>query len=187
MPSVEPSKPTFPSRDDARPMTAPPGVTKPMTSEAPKPAARPEAVRPAGHQTSMLDRSHTSHAAAMPAVAPADARLRLMLQTLQSSIYSEHREWAAGQLGSSEMRTNPQVVPALVQGAREDRDSVVRCACLRALGKMNANTQAVVAALNTMKADADPRVRQEVNQVLAKFGLGPSGFADQGSPSAPPR
>ena len=118
---------------------------------------------------------------APPVESAADARVRQALHALQTSKYPEHREWAAGQLSSSEMRMNTMVLPALIQTAREDKEPAVRAACVRALGKMNANTPAVVAALQMLKQDSDARVRSEAGMVLAKFGLAPSHFAEQGS------
>lgn len=115
-----------------------------------------------------------------------DPRLQQVVQTLQNSSHPEHREWAASQLGGSELRTHPEVVPALVKAAREDRDATVRGASVRALGKMNANSPAVVAALQTLRTDADPRVRHDAAQVLARFGHGPSAFAEQVGPTARP-
>lgn len=127
-------------------------------------------------------------AAPLPAtLAQEDARLRQVVQTLHSSNYPEHREWAAGQLGGSEMRTNPLVVPALVKAAREDKEMAVRCACIRSLGKMNANSPAVLAALEMLKSDPDARVRIEATQALGRLGRGPSAFAAEGEQAVRPR
>jgi hypothetical protein len=61
-------------------------------------------------------------------------------------------------------------VEALLLGAREDPAAMVRSSCVRALAKMNVHTAAVVSTLQGLKADPDPRVRQDVD--LALTGLG---------------
>src|SRR5262249_41670502 len=91
---------------------------------------------------------------------------RLVTQLKRSLLPSE-REMAAEALARCDWRMEPQIVDALVQSAKVDPAPVVRAACVRALGKMKANTVPVVHAVQTMKADQDARVRHEVEQTLA--------------------
>jgi hypothetical protein len=97
---------------------------------------------------------------------------QLML-TLKDALYPSHREWAAEALATVDWRTQPQVVDALILSAREDPAATVRAGSVRALAKMNVNTAAVVSALQTLKGDADPRVRQDVEQALTSLGTSP--------------
>jgi hypothetical protein len=116
--------------------------------------------------------------AAMPAsypqqsAAPAQNAAQMML-TLKDALYPSHREWAAEGLGTVDWRTNPQVVDALLLAAREDPAATVRAGCVRTLGKMNANTTTVVSTLQGLRSDADPRVRQDVDQALTSLGSAP--------------
>jgi hypothetical protein len=106
---------------------------------------------------------------AMPAGYPppaADAGLQQSLRVLRDALYPSQREWAADALSRVDWRTNPQVVPALVAAAREDPAATVRAACVRSLARMNANGVMVLEALQALKTDTDPRVRQEVEAAL---------------------
>jgi hypothetical protein len=62
---------------------------------------------------------------------------------------------------------HPDVVQALLTGAREDPAASVRAGCVRALSRMNANSVTVVSAVQAMQGDSDPRVRHEVERALA--------------------
>ena len=51
---------------------------------------------------------------------------------------------------------------------------MVRVSCVRSLMKMQANTVPVVAVVQELKNDADPRVRDVVGEALAAFGVAPA-------------
>jgi hypothetical protein len=83
------------------------------------------------------------------------------------------REWAAECLARQDWRAQPQILGALVTAARVDPAAAVRAGCVRALGKMKANTLPVVQTVQSLKSDRDPRVRQEVDETLAALGAAP--------------
>jgi hypothetical protein len=89
------------------------------------------------------------------------------LATLRDSIYPSQREWAAMSLVSFDWRTHPDAVHALVTAAREDPAGSVRAACVRALAQMKVDTTPVIATLQSLKTDGDPRVLHEVEAALA--------------------
>ena len=70
-------------------------------------------------------------------------------------------------LHNIDWRTNPQVVDALVTAAWKDVAATVRQACIHSLAIMGCNTMPVVNALQALRLDADPRVREEAEQALA--------------------
>jgi len=106
-----------------------------------------------------------------PPMAAGNNAGQLML-TLRDAMYPSHREWAAEAMASTtDWRSNPQVVDALVLAAREDPAATVRASCVRCLGRMNVNTTAAVATIQGLKADTDPRVRTAVDQALASMGI----------------
>jgi HEAT repeat protein len=88
------------------------------------------------------------------------------IQVLRDSILPSEREMAVDQLLRCDWRQQPEVLDAVVKAARTDPAAVVRAACVRALGKMKANTVPVVATVTALKDDPDIRVRQEVEQAL---------------------
>jgi hypothetical protein len=89
-----------------------------------------------------------------------------MLAALRGSLYPSEREVAADQLGRCASGREPAVVQALVTAARTDPAPLVRACCVRALGRLKANSMPVVAAVQDLKQDADPRVRQAVEEAL---------------------
>jgi hypothetical protein len=101
-----------------------------------------------------------------PRRAPA-APQRLLV--LRSSQFPSNREWAADQLSHVEWRSNPVIVEMLLQSARNDPAPTVREACVRNLGKMNANTPSVVDGLTGLQKDENGGVRSEVTRTLSKF------------------
>jgi hypothetical protein len=103
-----------------------------------------------------------------------------LLNQLHDSMLPSQREWAADKLAEMDWRTNPQIVTALVQVAKDDPAASVRAGCVHSLAKMNAGTQPVIAALHSLKTDADPRVQQEASAALAKLapGQGPAMMSD---------
>jgi hypothetical protein len=101
----------------------------------------------------------------LPAAAPEMGKGQL-LAALRDSLYPSEREVAAERLAGYKWQSEPEVVQALVQAARHDPAPLVRAGCVRSLGRMKANTIHVVNAVQALKADTDPRVRQEVEQAL---------------------
>jgi hypothetical protein len=89
---------------------------------------------------------------------------------LKESLYPSQREWAAEKLSGLDGRKNGEVVPALVQGAREDPAPSVRAGCVRALARLKVNSMPVVEALRAMRSDSDARVQHEVAEALATLG-----------------
>lgn len=85
---------------------------------------------------------------------------------LREALYPSQREQAAEKLASCDWRTNEMVVPALLQGAREDPAATVRIACINSLTKMKADTLPVVMAMQALKNDADARVRHQAEEAL---------------------
>jgi hypothetical protein len=96
-----------------------------------------------------------------------DINIAQMIDTLKNSLYPSHREWAANILTAVDWHKHPEVVTALVKAAREDPAATVRAACVRDLGKMNANTQGVIEVLQALTTDPAPQVVQEVGHTLA--------------------
>src|SRR5262249_19120834 len=95
-----------------------------------------------------------------------------MLGVLRDSLYPSQREWAVESLSALDWRMHPDVVQALVLGAREDPAASVRAGCVRALARMNANSGSVVAAVQSLQADADPPVRHEVERAMSILTAG---------------
>lgn len=128
--------------------------------------------------TGVMPASYNQPAMAYPPMPPAstlpssarEPNLQATYMLLRDAVYPSQREWAADSLTAVDWRSNPQVVQALLSSAREDSAATVRAGCVRCLVKMNVNTPPVLAALQGLKNDADPRVRQEVEQALTAFG-----------------
>jgi hypothetical protein len=116
-------------------------------------------------------------AQAGPALSPPQ-----LLATLRDSLLPSQREWAADQLAGVDWRANPQAVDALVTAAHSDPAATVRVGCVRALAKMKANAGPVVAAVEGLRRDADPRVRQEAVEALTALG----GAAPRNDPGVRP-
>ena len=96
------------------------------------------------------------------------------MQMMRESDFPSQREWAAEQLSDLNWRTNPQVVQALLVAAKDDPAATVRACCVRSLMKMQANTMPVVATIQALKSDTDPRVREAVGEALVSFGIPPA-------------
>jgi hypothetical protein len=111
----------------------------------------------------------TPQASSLPTAAK-EPNLQATYMLLRDGMYPSQREWAADSLTAVDWRNNPQVVQVLLTAAREDAAATVRAGCVQCLVKMNVNTPPVVAALQGMKNDSDPRVRHEIEQALATFG-----------------
>ncbi|MCS6852643.1 MAG: HEAT repeat domain-containing protein [Gemmataceae bacterium] len=93
---------------------------------------------------------------------------QLLTVILRDSLYPSQREWAAENLAATG-RGNPEVVQALLTAAREDLAPSVRATCARCLGQLKAADAQVVAALQVLQADSDPRVRQAASQALVSL------------------
>lgn len=94
-----------------------------------------------------------------------------LMVVLKDSLYPSEREWAAEFLSRNDWHRAPEVVQALVSGAKDDPAPAVRAGCVRALARMKVNTYPVVTTVRALKADADPRVRQEVDEALTAMGV----------------
>jgi hypothetical protein len=92
-----------------------------------------------------------------------------LIQTLREALYPSQREFAAEALASMDWRTHPQVFDSLLTAAREDPAPTVRTTCVRCLAGMNLNSTLMAMTLQALKNDGDPRVRNEVEQALAKL------------------
>lgn len=111
-----------------------------------------------------------------------------VLGMLRDSHHPEERAWAADFLSRIDWRTNPHVVPALLAAARRDTAPLVRVACVRSLARMGVSTMPVITTLQNMKNDADPRVRHEAGQALAKLAPDQTAAAVRlGNPVSAPR
>jgi len=103
--------------------------------------------------------------------APAAQNPQQLMLTLKDALYPSHREWAAEALASTDWKNNPGIVDALVLSAKEDPAATVRAGAVRALGRMHANSTTVVTTLQGLRSDADPRVRQDVEQALTSMNV----------------
>jgi hypothetical protein len=92
-----------------------------------------------------------------------------LIQTLREALYPSQREWAVETLATMDWRTHPQIFDALLNAAREDPAPTVRSCSVRCLAGMNVGSTILAMTLQSLKNDADPRVRYEVEQALAKM------------------
>ncbi len=90
-----------------------------------------------------------------------------LIATLHGAALPSEREMAVEQLSQYSWQAQPQVVTALMDGAKNDPAATVRASCVRALAKMKVNTVPAVQTVQALKDDKDVRVRQEVQQALA--------------------
>jgi hypothetical protein len=155
--AMAPQGAPFPPMMAQQPMPAQPATMPgPMPQPAPPvPAAMPQ--RPAASLQLGNAALNINEQADVP-------QLRTMLK---EALFPSHREWAADRLGGFDWRTHPEVVQSLVTTAKDDPAPMVRAGCVRSLAKMKVNTVDVVAVLEQMEKDSDPRVRTEVQQCLA--------------------
>src|SRR5262249_21625987 len=157
------------------------GNSVPVTYVAATPKT-PAAARP---QPSPMDRGPMPvRTPAAPALAPGARSTPQLMAILKDSLYPSQRENAADTLAGRDWRAQPQIVDALVKAAKEDPAPVVRAECFRSLGRMGANTPAVVAACEARQNDEDPRVRKEAEQTL--LTLTGSANHDSGIRPGPP-
>jgi len=97
------------------------------------------------------------------------AILQFWLPTLARWDHPELRENAAVRLAVVDWRRYPEVVEGLVKAAVKDTTVSVRVASIQSLAKMGAGSPEVVAAMETLKADHDARVREAAGAALAKL------------------
>jgi hypothetical protein len=95
--------------------------------------------------------------------------VRLALLMLDEAYFAEQRVAAAESLATADWTACPLVVPALLKAAREDKAPTVRVACIRCIGRLNANTVPVIRALHEIRKDSDPVVAREAEQILVRF------------------
>ncbi len=100
-------------------------------------------------------------------------QLDQVLRVLRESPYPNQREWATQALAYFDWRSHPQVVPALLQAASQDRAGNVRAGSVSCLGRIGAAVEPVIGTLHTLRNDIDPRVRQEVVQAFIRLGQTP--------------
>jgi hypothetical protein len=56
-----------------------------------------------------------------------------------------------------------------VTAATKDQVASVRAGCVYCLGRMGASSEPVMAALQSLRTDSDPRVQQEVEQAMTRL------------------
>ena len=97
--------------------------------------------------------------------------LNQLVGVLRESPYPAQREWAATTLATYDWRAHPQIIQVLIGSARQDPAPTVRAGCVYSLARMNAQLEPVTTTFQTLRQDADPRVRQEAEQGLSRFGV----------------
>jgi HEAT repeat protein len=146
----------------------------------PVPAQAPSMIQPTGFNPAVngnpaMDRRPTPGAAGAAAPAGADAiNLGQLINVLQESPYPAQREWAAANLATFDWRVYPHLPQVLVQAARQDSAPTVRAAAVYSLSRMNLQSEPVLSTLQALRGDADPRVRQEVEQAFVRMGMRPT-------------
>ncbi len=161
------------------PMMPPPMMQQAMMQQAMmQQAMMQQAMMQQGMQQPMMPNAGVMQAGYTPMAAPVQQyqqpgcdpqTAQNLMQTLHDSIYPSQREWAAESLARIDWRTHPQVFDALLSAARDDPAATVRSCCVRCLSSMNVNSSVVTMTLQALKNDSDPRVRNEVDQALAKM------------------
>jgi hypothetical protein len=106
------------------------------------------------------------------AVPPANvlATADQLAKVLREAPYPSQREWAAQSLAALDARIHAQVVPLLLQAATQDPAASVRAANVHYLLRLSVSPESYLPALQPLRNDADPRVRQEVEQAFARPG-----------------
>jgi hypothetical protein len=108
-------------------------------------------------------------APAAPTAAPA-AQLAQLVDLLHDSPYPAQREMAANYLSACDWHANPQVAAALIDAAKQDPAPTVRAGCIANLARMSVVNEAFRRVLDEMRTDADPRVREAVEQAIMRLG-----------------
>ncbi len=115
---------------------------------------------------------------AMPPVSAVQDPHRLQ-NVLTDDLMPSRREKAAEILSAMDWHQNSEILAAILKAAGEDPAATVRAACVRSLAKMKADTLETIHLLQSLRADADPRVRGEANQALAALGVQQGNLDDQ--------
>jgi hypothetical protein len=115
---------------------------------------------------------------AMPAVSAVQDPNRLQ-NVLSNDLMPSRREKAAEILSAMDWYQNHEILAAILRSAGEDPAATVRTACVRSLVKMKADTLETIHLLQSLRADADPRVRGEAEQALAALGVPQANPDDQ--------
>jgi hypothetical protein len=108
-------------------------------------------------------------APAAPPYNPA-AAVEQLTRVLRESPYPSQREWAALSLTSLDVRAHGLAVPALLQAATQDPAPTVRAGSVQCLARLSITPESYLGALQPLRNDADPQVRQVVEQILARPG-----------------
>ena len=108
-----------------------------------------------------------------PAMKPAsaDQDLYQLQRMLGEDLLPSRREKAADMLSAMDWRHNREILGAILTAAGQDPAATVRAACVRCLVRMQADTLETVHLLQSLKADADPRGREEAEKALATLGV----------------
>jgi hypothetical protein len=147
----------------AMPAQGPMGARSYMGPQAPNPfASNPWA------QGGYMPASYQQPAA--PAQYNVATQVEQTIRALRESPYPAQREAAAHALVSFDWRTNPQIVPVLLQSAQNDPTPSVRAGCVYCLGRMQAAVEPVFATLQRLRHDTDPRVKREAETALQRLG-----------------
>lgn len=93
-----------------------------------------------------------------------------LIDKLRDSPYPAEREQAAYLMTNCDWRTNPHVAKALIQAASQDPAPMVRAGCVVTLMRMNVATPSVMNVMQTLRTDADPRVRDAAEQAIVRLG-----------------
>jgi hypothetical protein len=105
-----------------------------------------------------------------PAQVAGAANCQDLVAALLNAVDFEERGWAARGLAAYDWRSHPGAVQALMTAARNDPAPMVRSEAVHALGRMDANTVAVLNLLRVLQRDPDARVRLAVDAELARLG-----------------
>lgn len=119
-----------------------------------------------------MDRRVVPAAAQQPVANDANS-VGQLIKVLQESPYPAQREWAAANLSTFDWRVYPHLPQVLVLAARQDSVASVRAASVYGLSRMNIPSEPVLSTLQALRGDADPRVRQEVEQAFLRMGINP--------------
>jgi hypothetical protein len=90
-----------------------------------------------------------------------------MARVLRESPYPPQREWAVQALTGIDSRLHPQILPILLLAATHDPAPSVRLLCVRCLPRLAVAPSAYMNTLQALRADADPYVRQEAEQICS--------------------
>jgi hypothetical protein len=96
-----------------------------------------------------------------------------LLASLKDSQLPSQREWAAEQLSELNWRQQPYIADSLARSAKEDPAASVRAACVHALAHLKVDKPEVVAVVQELRNDRDPRVRSEVEEALSTLVTAP--------------